>query len=156
MGVLTTFDNALFNVISEVGNVSGWKEDALRDITALGSNTALVFVTISVAGALAMAGEKKKALYFFDCCCRGDRNDLLTQSWHRQASSSAAHAGCKCVYTKLPLCTCYLIYACLFLYRLFVNVLHAKRFSKSVDLHGSHLSCILYWLKPYFIGRALA
>jgi len=64
MGVLASFDNALFSAISELGNVSGWKEDALRDVTALGSNTALVFVTISVAGALAMAGEKKKALTF--------------------------------------------------------------------------------------------
>ena len=72
MGVLTTFDDALFNVISEAGNVSGWKEDALRDITALGSNTALIFVTISVAGALAMAGEKKKALtgLVLRCPCR--------------------------------------------------------------------------------------
>ena len=80
MGVLTTFDDALFNVISEAGNVSGWKEDALRDITALGSNTALIFVTISVAGALAMAGEKKKALTFLIAVAVGIATTFLLKA----------------------------------------------------------------------------
>jgi len=71
MGVLTAFDTVLFNFISGLGDVSGWKHDALRDVTALGSNTALLFVTTSVAGALAMAGERKKALTFVTSVAAG-------------------------------------------------------------------------------------
>lgn len=64
MGVLTAFDKAVFNTLSEFGNVSGWKSDVLRDTTALGSNTVLIFVVVSVTGALNIAGENKKALTF--------------------------------------------------------------------------------------------
>ena len=71
MGVLTAFDNTLFNTISQMGNVSGWEKDALRDVTALGSNTSLIFLTLSVAGALSIAGEKKKALTFLIAVAAG-------------------------------------------------------------------------------------
>lgn len=64
LDVLTSLDSFLFSWLSELGNVTGWKADALRDITALGSNTVLIFFAISVAGALAVADEKKKALTF--------------------------------------------------------------------------------------------
>lgn len=64
MGVLTSFDNSVFEALSTLGSVEGWRGDVLRDATALGSNTVLVFVVASVAGALGMAGEKKKALTF--------------------------------------------------------------------------------------------
>ena len=64
LDVLTSLDSFLFSGLSELGNVTGWKADALRDITALGSNTVLIFLAISVAGALAVADEKKKALTF--------------------------------------------------------------------------------------------
>ncbi|MHC6647882.1 phosphatase PAP2 family protein [Alteromonas sp. HB246098] len=71
MGVLTSFDNAVFNTISALGNVSGWKRDVLRDTTALGSNTVLIFVVAAVAGALGMAGEKKKAVTFIIAVAAG-------------------------------------------------------------------------------------
>ena len=80
MGVLTAFDNVVFSVISEAGNVSGWKEDVLRDITALGSNTALIFVTISVAGALALSGERKKALTFLIAVAVGIATTFLLKA----------------------------------------------------------------------------
>ncbi|QDG33748.1 phosphatase PAP2 family protein [Alteromonas mediterranea] len=64
MGVMTSFDNTLFTTLSALGDVHGWKNDVLRDVTALGSNTVLIFVAAAVAGALALAGEKKKSLTF--------------------------------------------------------------------------------------------
>ncbi|BFT29136.1 hypothetical protein D210916BOD24_03120 [Alteromonas sp. D210916BOD_24] len=64
MGVLVLFDNVLYSVISGWGDVVGWQRDVLRDITALGSNTVLGFVTLSVAIALSLAGEKTKATTF--------------------------------------------------------------------------------------------
>lgn len=64
MGVLIMFDDVLFNVISEVGNVLGWKEDVFCDIIVLGSNMVFIFVMILVVGVLVMVGEKKKVLIF--------------------------------------------------------------------------------------------
>ncbi|WP_338520144.1 phosphatase PAP2 family protein [Alteromonas gracilis] len=64
MGVLAEADNALLMALGDVAPSSGWQHDMWRDITAMGSNTVLVFVTLSVAIALSISGEQKKALTF--------------------------------------------------------------------------------------------
>ena len=64
MGVLIPMDNNLYALLSEVGNAAPWRQALLQDATVLGNLSVLLFVTVSVAMALLLAGEQRKALTF--------------------------------------------------------------------------------------------
>jgi undecaprenyl-diphosphatase len=64
LGVAQPMDEALFQALKLDGSTPKWISDALRDVTALGSNIVLLFVAITVTVGLAMHNQRNKAYTF--------------------------------------------------------------------------------------------